>query len=167
MQQRQQRRPSRPGQLGHRFRWCCRYCGIVFITVVCLMFFFIYIFVPHILCVGGLIFRWHTHRNTHTAVQLSSLLSPLPSYLSPLSSLLSPLSSVLSPLSYLLWGTAVVFDWSLVGHDSALRLPFGSSLAHSCASLGALLWGTAVLFDWSLVGQDSALRLPFWFEFGA
>ena len=27
----------RPGQLGHRYRRCCRYRGILFIAVVCLM----------------------------------------------------------------------------------------------------------------------------------
>ena len=53
------------------------------------------------------------------------------------------------------------FDWSLVGQNSAHRLPVGSSLAHGCAYLGALLWGMAEVFDWSLVGQNLALRLPF------
>ena len=29
----------RPGRLGHRGRCCCRYCGIPFIAVVCLLFY--------------------------------------------------------------------------------------------------------------------------------
>ena len=65
----------------------------------------------------------------------------------------------------LLWSTVVVFDWRLAGQDSALRISFGSSSAHSSASLGARLWSTVVVFsttevlDWSLVGQNSFLRL--------
>ena len=63
-------------------------------------------------------------------------------------------------LEALLWGTAVVLNWSLAGQNSALIL-FAArvwSMAVPALRLGSLMrHGGSV--DWSLVGQNSALSL--------